>query len=403
MERSGARWVGWWRARPLAVDAVLTALVLAVSLQPLLRAEGCGCAPVPGWAPLLVLAECLPLLGRRLFPFGSALVVGLVTTAHGLLPVPEPVVPFAGLVAVHAVAAHATRRQARLAAGVAALAITASLLLDQPASEAEDAAVLALTFTTAWLLGDAARHARERAAVLEQRAAEAERTRAAEAGRAVVEERNRIAREMHDVLAHSVSLMVVQAEAGPVVVRRDPDRAVAAFDAVSATGRQALAELRRLLGVLRDDRPGGDAPGPLAPQAGLDRVPELVERVRGAGADAALTYSGLPGALPAAVDLAAYRIVQEALTNAVKHAGPARIEVRLTGDGTALTVQVRDDGLGSPVPAAPGEPVGRGLIGMRERAGSLGGSVSAGPLPGGGWQVLARLPLAPVPAATTAP
>ena len=387
MTGSLGRWSGWWREHPLAVDAVLALLVFAVTLQPLVRAQACGCAPTPAWGYALVVAECLPLVWRRTWPFATVLVTGLLTGVHGASSLPDPPVAFAGLVAIYTVAAHATRRVAVTAGVIGAVTIAVVLLVSWPDSDLEDATVVYLTFATAWLLGDATRSRRERTAELEARAADLERTRAAEARRAVVEERTRIAREMHDVLAHSVSMIVVQAEAGPLVVERDPARAVAAFDAISATGKEALRELRRLLGVLREDEAG-----PLAPLPGLADVQELVERVRRAGLDVELVRVGDDGPVPPAVGLSAYRIVQEALTNVVKHAGPAHVTVRLrSGQGT-LRIEVTDDGLGSPA-ATPG----RGLLGMHERADSLGGHVTAGPRPDGGWAVTADLPLDPVP------
>ncbi len=375
---------------PWVLDVGLAVLVLSVSLQPLLRPGDCGCPPVPAWGHALVVAQCLPLVWRRRFPFAVALVVGLLTTAVGLSTLPEPAVSFAGLVAVYSAAAHAGRRLALVVAGTATVLIAVVLAVDRPAADLEDAAVIALTFTTAWLLGDGARSRRQAAAELAERADALERTREAEARRAVVEERNRIAREMHDVLAHSVSMMVVQAEAGPVVVERDPQRAVEAFDAISTTGRAALRELRRLLGVLRDDEPGT-----LAPLPGLAQLPELVESVRAAGVDVSLIASGetLPDS-PAA-DLAAYRIVQEALTNVVKHAGPARVVLRVDRGPAGVRIEVADDGLGAPVPGT-----GRGLLGMRERAAAVGGTVHAGPAARGGWVVSAELPATGAPTTT---
>ena len=377
----------WWRGHPTAVDAVLAAVLLGVTLQPLLRAEACGCEPTPLWGYALATASCLPLVWRRRFPVPVALVVGLLTAVLSATEFREPALPFAGLVALYTAAAHASRRLALAAAAVAALVIGITLAVDWPVADVEDVTIIYLTFATAWLLGHANRSRRERTAELEARAADLERTRTAESARAVVEERSRIAREMHDVLAHSVGLMVVQAEAGPVVVERDPARAVAAFDAISETGRETLRELRRLLGVLREDEAS-----PLAPLPGLAEVPELVERVRRNGLEVALVMTGSDRPVPAPVGLSAYRIVQEALTNVVKHAGPARVTVRLEqGDG-ALRVEVVDDGLGSPAGSA-----GRGLLGMRERAGALGGTSTAGPGPDGGWVVRAELPLDPVP------
>ncbi len=381
-------WRRQWADHPYVVDALLAALVLVVSLQPLLAAADCGCEATSPWGYAVVVGECLPLVWRRRFPFSVSLVCGTFTTIHGLSDIPDPAVFFAGLVALYSVAAHGSRRLALLAAVIAAHAIALSMFLDRESADLSDFTLSSLTFATAWLLGDGARSRRLAAARAEDRAASLERTRAAEARQAVVEERNRIAREMHDVLAHSVSMMVVQAEAGPVVVERDPARAVQAFDAISATGKAALTELRALLGVLRDDDRG-----PLAPQPGLGQLPELAESVRAAGVEVELHVPAeLPPTSPA-VDLAAYRIVQEALTNVVKHAGPARVVLRVAVADGRVRIDVADDGLG----AAPATEAGRGLLGMRERAAAVGGSVTAGPDPAGGWRVHAELPLARVP------
>ena len=377
----------WVERRPLLADAALALVVFAATVQPLLGDPGCGCPPQPPAAYALIVAQCLPLVWRRRRPFPVALVTGLLTAAHGLSTVPEPVVAFPGLVAVYSAAAHAWRRLALLTGALTAVVLTATLLLDAPYADAQDYTVNYLVFGTAWLLGDSVRTRRERALELEGRIAQDEQLRAVEADRALAEERARIARELHDVVAHAVSLMVVQAEAGPVVVGREPARAVAAFDAISATGKEALTELRRLLGVLRTD-----PAGPLAPQPGLAGLPELVSRCPEAGLPVALEVDGLPRPLPPGVDLSAYRIVQEALTNTLKHAGSARATVRVRYDDEAVEVQVRDERLGPParssVAASGG---GNGLVGMRERVHLLGGSLTAGPVEGG-WCVVARLP-----------
>jgi signal transduction histidine kinase len=224
-----------------------------------------------------------------------------------------------------------------------------------------------------------------------ERAAQLEREHAAEARRAVVEERTRIARELHDVVAHRVSLMTVQAGAAKTVAADDPEGASQAMQAVETAGRQALDELRHLLGVLR---PEAEAEA-LGPQAGLADVPRLVEQLRAAGLDVTLAMDGEPADLPAPVDLSAYRIVQEALTNALKHAGPgARTEVRLHTDDRGVDIEVLDDGRGATTLTGSGH----GIIGMRERALLLGGRLDAGLRPGGGFQVVARLPVRDEPA-----
>ena len=386
--------VGRWRTRlDRVTDPVIAVAVFGLSLLPLLHEIRCGCPRAPAWAYALVAAQAAPLVVRRRWPFWASMACGVATTVYGLTSQPDPPVPYAGLVALYSVATHATRRLALAAGGVAVCAITLALLVDADA-DYEDVLVTYLLFSTAWLLGMSVRNRRERAVELEERAAALERTRAAEAQRAVVEERNRIARELHDVVAHHVSVIVVQAEAGPVAVDRNPEQAVAAFDAISATGKLVLTEMRRLLGVLRAD----DA-ARLAPLPGADLVPELVAGVRAAGLDVDLSVTGEPRDLPPAVDLSVYRVLQEALTNALRHAGPATVQVRVDYGADAVRLDVVDDGAGSGANGANARMgSGSGLLAMRERIGLVGGAVTAGPRPEGGWAVHASLPLDADPA-----
>jgi len=222
---------------------------------------------------------------------------------------------------------------------------------------------------------------RERAHQLEQERAEA-------VAAAAETERRHIARELHDVVAHSVSVMVVQAGAARKVMDDKPEAARESLLAVEASGHEAMAELRRLLGVLSEN--GSEAP-PLAPQPGMAGLDALVARVREAGLPVELHVEGPPASLPPGVDVAAYRIVQEALTNALKYAGGAHTEVvvRYTPDG--LEIEIIDDG----AIATPADGIGRGLVGMQERVALFGGTVDAGKRPEGGYAVLARLPLDP--------
>jgi signal transduction histidine kinase len=224
-----------------------------------------------------------------------------------------------------------------------------------------------------------------------ERAAQLEREQAAEARRAVAEERTRIARELHDVVAHRVSLMTVQAGAAKTVAADDPESASKAMQAVETAGRQALDELRHLLGVLRPEADVED----MGPQPGLADVPRLVDQSRAAGLDVSLTMDGEQIDLPARVDLSAYRIVQEALTNALKHAGPgARAEVRLHTDNRGVDIEVLDNGRGVTILTGSGH----GIVGMRERALLLGGRLDVGPRAGGGFHVVAYLPVGEEPA-----
>ncbi|WP_036339113.1 sensor histidine kinase [Modestobacter caceresii] len=234
-------------------------------------------------------------------------------------------------------------------------------------------------FFAVWYVGRRLRLRAERAVLQERELRERER-------RIVTEERSRIARELHDVVAHRVSLMTVQAGAAKTVAADDPVAAARAMGAVEEAGRQALDELRYLLGVLRPSAVTDDT----APQPGLADLPAMVARMREAGLDVDLDIDGVTCGLPARVELSAYRIVQECLTNVVKHAGPgARTGVRLTTEGRDLVVEVSDDGSGAT--SLPG--AGHGIVGMRERAQLLGGSLDVGPRPDGGFAARARLPL----------
>jgi signal transduction histidine kinase len=336
----------------------------------------------------MVLLINLPLAWRRRYPLVIGPLVAAASIAYGIAPYPDlgVPVPLGALVAFYTTMAYCSRRTATLIAGGACVAALAGMLLPVTDADPVDFAFAGLLLGSTWALGDSARSRRAYTAELEARAARLERERELEASRAAAEERARIARELHDVVAHHVSMMVVQAEAGPVVVERDPKTAAQAFDSIGAIGRQALGEMRRLLGVLRS---GEDRAPSLTPQPGLEQLPALVEQVRQAGLEAKLEVEGEPRPLPPGMDLSAYRIVQEALTNAVRHAGPgaAKVLVRY-GDGD-VRLEIRDHGVGS----RNDNHAGHGLVGMRERVNLYGGDLAAGPHPDGGFTVAARLPL----------
>jgi signal transduction histidine kinase len=399
------------RAHPLAADALLAGLLVVVSLVVLayMNRDCTGkCRPGDAGAVALVLLQTVPLAWRRRRPLATCVVAGVASALYGAAPYPDLglSVPLGGLVALYTAAAWCSRRTSLLVG--AAVVVGAATILALPTTNADvvDVALAALALVTAWGLGDRARIQRAWAAALQERAERLERERESDARRAVAEERTRIARELHDVVAHHVSMMVVQAEAGPVVVERDPSRAAGAFDSIAVTGRQALVEMRRLLGVLRGN---GDSAPSLAPQPGLAEVPALVEQVGRTGLAVELVVEGEPCPLPAGVDLSAYRIVQEALTNAVRHAGPGHARVLVRYGEHDLELQVSDDGPGSPggpnaprpaggapdPPDRPGRtpPTGQGLVGMRERVNLFGGELHAGPRPEGGFAVAARLPI----------
>ncbi len=404
------RLLSWIRAHPLAADGLLAAALTGVSLAALNAGRDTCCPPAsrPAEAALavaLVLLINLPLTWRRRNPLVSGTVIGLASVAYGIAPFPDLITkaPLGGLLAIYSVVAYCSRRTGVLAGLVVAVSAIVIMLLPQTDASGIDWLTNALLLASAWALGDSARTRRAHTAELEDRAVRLERERELEARRAVSEERGRIARELHDVIAHHVSMMVVQAEAGPVVAERDPPRAVQVFDAIGTTGRQVLVEMRRLLGVLRDEHEDGEAAGSaggLAPQPGIGQVAALVDQVRQAGFPVELVVEGEPGPLPPGVDLSAYRIVQEALTNTMKHAGPSRARVVVRYGDDDLELHVSDDGSGPPgepprrqwTQAGP-LPPGHGLLGMRERVNLFGGELHAGPGPDGGFTVTARLPL----------
>jgi signal transduction histidine kinase len=331
----------------------------------------------------LVLAQTLPLLVRRRFP---VLTVGLVIAAtipltvevHSLNPLP----PF---LAFYSLAAHAPRRTSLVAGALGLVALIAPVLYEADYGFAPFVFHV-LVFPAAWVLGDNVRTRRAYYSALEEKALRLERERDEQARRAVAEEQARIARELHDVLAHNVSVMVVQAAAAQDVFDSRPARAREALRSIEQTGRSALQELRRLLGAVRTEDTE------LAPQPGLSLLPELVEQVRRAGLAVDLHVDGRPRPLGAGLDLAAYRVVQEALTNTIKHAQASTADVRVAYDGTRVELVVADDGIGPPGNGS-GTNGGHGLIGMRERVALYGGELETAAKPGGGFLVRASLPL----------
>ncbi|MEV0115458.1 sensor histidine kinase [Streptomyces sp. NPDC050844] len=252
-------------------------------------------------------------------------------------------------------------------------------------------------FALAWVLGDSIRTRRAYLAQLEERADRLEKERAAQSKVAVAAERARIARELHDVVAHNVSVMVVQADGAAYVLDSAPEQAKQALETISGTGRQALAEMRRLLGVLRTGE--HQESGEYVPQPDVEQLDELIEQVRTAGLPVDFKVEGTPRPLPSGVELTAYRIVQEALTNTRKHGGEnTGASVRLVYFDDGLGLLVEDDGKGAPhelYEDGGADGSGHGLIGMRERVGMVGGTLDAGPRPGGGFRISALLPLKP--------
>lgn len=332
--------------------------------------------------PLLAL----PLALRRWTPLVSfGVTLGTIAWASLAFGGAEAASEFvAWLVAVYSATANTDRRYPVLAA---ALAVgTAHELRDPHVHGVGDVVFGVGLLGVSWLFGVAVRGRQGRIVVLEGETARLAAEREQRAREAVAAERARIARELHDVVAHAVGVVVVQAQAGQRLVGRDDDRARESLEAIEETARIALREMRRLLGMLRE---ADDAS--LAPQPGLAQLPELVAQVSGAGLPTEMTVAGDPATLPPGLDLAAYRLVQEGLTNALKHAGPARATVRIRYEARHLHVEVSDDGGGAAV--ADGDRGGNGLVGLRERVAIYGGELESGPRPEGGWRLHARLPL----------
>ena len=324
------------------------------------------------------------------------LAVGIGQLATGIHPSPAD---FAMLVIIYTVASTGARWASLLALTVGLGAAPLAQWrwhnsIDTRWTWLIQAVFLTIPFALAWVIGDSLRTRRAYYAQLEERAERLQREREAQSKAAVAAERARIARELHDVVAHNVSVMVVQADGAAYVLDSSPEQAKQALGTISQTGRLALAEMRRLLGLLRES---DDSGGEYVPQPGVDQLGDLIEQVRGAGLPVDFAIDGSPRQMSSGAELTAYRIVQEALTNARKHGGPsARATVHLTYGESELQILIEDDGRGSQHELYEGggvDGLGQGLIGMRERIVVVGGTLDTGPRPGGGFRISAALPL----------
>ncbi|MFQ1003104.1 sensor histidine kinase [Modestobacter sp. SSW1-42] len=382
------RMEGWLRRHPFGVDATLAGLAVLV-----LVVVSSGDQPDGELSAVVGLALLVPLAWRRRRPVRAAAVVVVGCLAE-LVLLPGQFLPanVAAPAMVYALAAYAPRWAGRagLATGLVG-AVLASVTYFGGAglfSYVATAGAIGVLVIAAWALGDLRRARLEQVAGLEERARLLELEREQEMQLAASTERARIAREMHDVVAHSLSVVIAQADGGRYAGQADPAAATSALEQISSTGRQALAEMRKLLGVLRE----GDGQE-FAPQPDVAAIDRLVADVRSSGLDVELVVEGRPQPMPAGPQLAAYRIVQESLTNVLKHAGPAgRAEVRLQWRPDALELSVTDDGRGAAAAIVESDGQGQGLLGMRERAQLHGGRLTAGPRDGGGFGVRAVLP-----------
>lgn len=350
------------RVRPLWVDVGLVVLVVAVQLWPFLTRTTISGLPWDWWGYVVVVASAVPVLWRRRAPVTALLASLVATSLYDLVhTVPPQPIWYGGLIAAYSVAAYSARW---IRVAMLVLSVGGSLLINS----SETALRVAVLFVAVYAIGRASAESRARMARLKHE-------RELEAERAAERERARIARDMHDILSHAVSLMVVQAEAGPVVLVSNPARAEAAFDAIAAAGRDAMVQLRRILDVLKTEE------GPYAPQPTLADLPQLV-----AEAGKSYVVEGTPFPVSPDVELAVYRITQEAITNIIKHSGATRAEVNLTWKDHTLMLGITDNGRGAPVLLD-----GNGLINIRERATACGGTATAGPYESG-FRVTARFP-----------
>lgn len=386
----------WFRSHPEAADGILVAVLLVCSIAALFAtgvAPGSTERPGDFWGVMLIVGMLAPLTHRHRYPRLVLVAVLVATMFYWILDYPDVIGGVGLLVAIYSVASYSERRPAlEMLALVLVVTIPVMLVGVFVAEESLSfAAVIAqvMILAGAWVLGDSMRNRRLLTEEYRLRAETAEKAQEEQARRAVLDERNRIAREMHDVVAHNMSVMVVQAGGARRMLYRDPAQSEMALEAIEQTGRQALDEMRRLLGVLRED----DQTADLSPQPGIECLHELVSTCSDAGLSVDLEIEGEPRDLPAGIDLSAYRVVQEALTNTLKHAGPALAHVRLDYGEEELRIEVLDDGRGAA--AAHGGPsMGsrQGLAGMRERVELYGGRLEAGPRAGGGFGVRATIP-----------
>nr|WP_202522720.1 sensor histidine kinase [Streptomyces sp. SID4925] len=398
-----ARGRRWLRGHPLAFDGALAAAVLAGMVCASFAEPSTGHgptfgvrAPAPGGVLLMVLAAAA-LVQRRHRPMGVLAATGVLSAAELVLVDPPAPVVISTVVALFTVASRTDRPTTWRVGLLTALVLTVAAMVagSSPWYSQENVGVLAWT-GLACAAGDAVRSRRAFIDAIRERAERAERTREEEARRRVAEERLRIARDLHDVVAHHIALVNVQAGVAAHVMDRRPDQAKEALAHVRAASRSALDELRSTVGLLRQS---GDPAAPTEPAPGLAVLGDLVGTFRNAGLPVEVACADRDGPLPSAVDLTAYRVVQEALTNVRKHAGAgAKAEVSVIRVGSTAEVTVLDDGAGTvPAPAVPGarraDGGGHGLVGMRERVAALGGTLTAGPRYGGGFRVHAILPL----------
>ncbi|RFU86341.1 sensor histidine kinase [Streptomyces triticagri] len=396
------RFYDFLRRHPTGVDSFWAVVLFLLSVVGMASTADVNSYGPEALAVVISLVLSLVVALRRRAPEKMLLLAAATGVVQVIVDVQTMPANFAMLVIIYSTAAEGApwSRRFGLVGGLLAAPISQLRWPEDNVSAAGNflfTAFLMVPFVLAWVLGDSIRTRRAYFAQLEERADRLEKEREAQAKVAVAAERARIARELHDVVAHNVSVMVVQADGAAYVLDGAPDQARKALETISGTGRQALAEMRRLLGVLRtgEQRESGE----YVPQPDVEQIDELVEQCRDSGLTVDFKIEGTPRPLPSGVELTAYRIVQEALTNTRKHGGDhAGASVRIVYFDDGLGLLIEDDGKGAPhemYEDGGADGSGHGLIGMRERVGMVGGTLDAGPRPGGGFRISALLPLKP--------
>jgi signal transduction histidine kinase len=379
------------RPTPVLIDA---AVAVVACVGTLLQLALSGGIQGPAWVnAIAAVGVTVPIAFRRRWPLGAMLAVGGVVLVQEALNgdlLENTLVPLVAYpLVVYGVAAYCDRRRA-FAGLVMALVLVWVVVLITDNRQGGDFLFTGLLVFGPWLVGRIVAARGELAMELRDKADRLEREQEKQAQLAVAHERARIARELHDVVAHNVSVMVVQAAAARRMIDHDASKAKEALGSVEQTGRAALKEMRRMVGMLGNDP---EEPLALAPQPSVDELDWLVERAREAGLDVDLTIEGEKRRLESGVDLSAFRIVQEALRNTLQHAGPARAQVTIRYGEHDVEVDVSDNGRGAAAQSANGAVTGQGLVGMRERVAMLGGEIEAGYRKDGGFGVHAKLPL----------
>ncbi len=380
--------------RALMMDALVAVGMFVLSIASIVVWEG-NTDPAPKepdfWAYGLIAGQTLPLIWRRRFPVAVLSFIVFAFIVERGINYPSSWAFFGIALAMYSVGAQLHPRRSLLVGGIALDVVLLWTLAGIYFYDLEWFSFISVIAVLGFplLIGRETYHRQQRIIALERRAVEAEHQREQRASEAVDRERVRIARELHDVVAHEITVMTIQSAGARRIVEDDPVQARQAMESAEAAGHRALTEVRRMLGVLRTSDPKA-----MDPQPGMADLDRLVDQMNQAGLPTSLEVSGEVRSLPLGVDLNAYRIIQESLTNTLKHGGPdVRAQISIAYEPNSLAIEVSDDGRGAAAwPGSPDEP-GQGLVGMHERAAVLDGAIHTGPRPGGGYRVSAKIPI----------